>query len=685
MPMKSSRIRTLRINYIRYGRVNLEVKLKKIEISGFRGVRNQLTIPLQSSSSLLLYGENGGGKSSIADGLEWFYYDRVGHLSVAEIGTRGIPALRNMNLNQKESAYVALEFTNPDLSAKKSLSIENSRNVAAYSNSTSEFENYLNSSNTENLILRYRDLLEFITLTKMKKLEGISRIIGFGEVEKKRKILRTAVSKLNTIAKNRDYDNQISRRQAEIIQNLGQNITTEAQFIDAIANLLNPLDLGVKVTDDASLREAIEKLESGGDYEAILLSVSYTNAHNAIENIVEILETCRCLYDDYYTKLKQLGEDSDKLSGLGVLHLLTEGVLVLEGIWEQESCPMCLRPTNRIDLLTELKSRQGDLSNLSRETEEIEKAKASVVTQLQELVRKIDSVALEQCISLDENKKIKSVVKVVSKLLAETLKKVSDLSIIHSEEFIPPDDLFDLIGINLPAILDKINEKKNAMGEKSQLDERFKIARKVAVAMNAYQEVENLRAEQSILRLQINSLEVICREFVKREKETLTQFLTEISEDMNELYLVMNASKGIEGIRLVPSGNDDEFDGVTLEMTFHGQSVSPPETYLSESHLNCLGICLFLASAIAFNKNNRCIVLDDVISSFDEAHRVKFGHLLRERFNDFQVLVFTHEKTWFDYMASLVESDGWTIKRVVCNKEDGVTLKNATVGQRTAI
>ena len=35
------------------------MKLNKIELGGFRGVRNQLIIPLPSSSSLLLYGENG--------------------------------------------------------------------------------------------------------------------------------------------------------------------------------------------------------------------------------------------------------------------------------------------------------------------------------------------------------------------------------------------------------------------------------------------------------------------------------------------------------------------------------------------------------------------------------------------------------------------------------------------------
>ena len=151
------------------------------------------------------------------------------------------------------------------------------------------------------------------------------------------------------------------------------------------------------------------------------------------------------------------------------------------------------------------------------------------------------------------------------------------------------------------------------------------------MAKKAYREVISLRDEQAGLRRQIDSMEAMCREFVKQEKEALTHFLTKISEDINDLYLFMNTDERVEGIRLVPLGNEDEFVGITLEMTFHGEAVSPPETYLSESHVNCLGICLFLATAMTFNKVNRFLVLDDIISSFDTNHRARFGHLQRER------------------------------------------------------
>ena len=80
----------------------MAVKLTKIELYGFRGVKEQLVIHLPSAESLLLYGENGSGKSSLTDGLEWFYHDRVGHLASQEIGRNGIPALRHKALRDDD-------------------------------------------------------------------------------------------------------------------------------------------------------------------------------------------------------------------------------------------------------------------------------------------------------------------------------------------------------------------------------------------------------------------------------------------------------------------------------------------------------------------------------------------------------------------------------------------------------
>jgi AAA15 family ATPase/GTPase len=71
-------------------------KIKSIKISGLRGVREPLTLDL-NKKSVLVYGDNGTGKSSLTDSFEWFFYNKIEHLSNEEIGRKkGRDALRNI-------------------------------------------------------------------------------------------------------------------------------------------------------------------------------------------------------------------------------------------------------------------------------------------------------------------------------------------------------------------------------------------------------------------------------------------------------------------------------------------------------------------------------------------------------------------------------------------------------------
>jgi DNA repair exonuclease SbcCD ATPase subunit len=155
------------------------MKIKSLEISGLRGVKKNLSINLDSSKSILIYGDNGSGKSSIADALEWFYYDKVEHLLSEEIGTKGINALRNIFLSDEEDAYVELKYSDSRYDSRERLFLKKSKLTSENTNATQAFSDYIDTSLKENLTLRYKDLLRFILSTNTEKLKEIYNIIGF--------------------------------------------------------------------------------------------------------------------------------------------------------------------------------------------------------------------------------------------------------------------------------------------------------------------------------------------------------------------------------------------------------------------------------------------------------------------------------------------------------------------------
>lgn len=170
-------------------------------------------------------------------------------------------------------------------------------------------------------------------------------------------------------------------------------------------------------------------------------------------------------------------------------------------------------------------------------------------------------------------------------------------------------------------------------------------------------------------------MEEVSRRFVHAQKDALGSFLKDYSSEIDEIYRFLNPGERVENICLVPLEKGQELVGLTIEYDFlEEKSTSPPHKYLSESHLNCLGLAAFLVSAKAFNKRNKFLVLDDVISSFDTAHRKRLADLIVEKFSDYQILLLTHEISWFGIVAGLAKRKGWSIFTIKYNDNDGTHL-----------
>jgi wobble nucleotide-excising tRNase len=96
-------------------------------------------------------------------------------------------------------------------------------------------------------------------------------------------------------------------------------------------------------------------------------------------------------------------------------------------------------------------------------------------------------------------------------------------------------------------------------------------------------------------------------------------------------------------------------------------------------------LSFFLASVVAFNKINKFLLLDDVISSFDSTHRKKFADLIFEKFSEYQIILLTHEREWFQYVSQLAKRKNWFINEVKWNEIDGSHLEDKPANLREII
>lgn len=647
------------------------MKIKNIEISGLRGVKDQLSLPLEGKS-ILIYGDNGSGKSSITDGLEWFYTDQVEHLSTEEIGRKGIAALRNIFLPEDKEASVDIKFSDKKYNSKKRLYLKRGALIGEHSNLGEEFGPYLAASNIKNLILRYQALLEFILYAKNDKLREISLIIGFEEVTKTRDVLKKATGDLKKEIKLRDYDSQINAKQSVILEQVSRNINDDAQYLEAISELVAPLKLQINVRDMESVDEILERIKLPENEETLKLQLSCEKALEFASVFDARKRTASEIYARFFEKYQAVFSDKSKLKNIALERLLAEGLSLLKrNDFKEDICPLCLQEKNREDLLSGLRERIQALTAYKKEKQELDELRQDIVSIHETIGITCENILREPIWNKKEN--------IGLKLVVESLRDINSQSLqaMKKAEASPrqPDEYFPLDAGALANLRSKLLELKQEKYAVKKDDLKFSINNKLLLTKTSYLGIRILKKERDILSRQLASLELIYSAFVSKQSAGLTAFLTAISKDINDLYRYMNTSEGVDEIRLVPIESDGELLGLTIQFKFHGNLVSPPDKYLSESHLNCLGICLFLASAKVFSKGNKYFVLDDVVSSFDTNHRFRFVNLLLEKFSDYQILVFTHNTSWFGYFANAVKGKNWLVNKIRWTPEAGACLE----------
>ncbi len=655
------------------------VSLRKIKLEGFRGARLPVEMDFTNRhASVAIYGDNGGGKSTITDALEWFYFNKIEHLWREDCKEE---CLRNTHFPDNQDILLSIDFSDTRLNSIKTL---NAKFRSKYSNGTQEFNDYLEQSKKERLFLRYGDVLRFVLLTKGEKRTQILDIIGYRHVSDIRSTLVSACNSLEKNSKFRSVRDQIEKNNAYLMDKIGQTIESEGDLYLIVNTQIKPLHLGIVVTDEASLNACIETIQVKTDKIKLERSQKLSDLQQALESLKKDVEKTEN-YDGFLTAYAELLKDKEKIRRIGLRQLLEQGQDVIQDkIVGENICPLCLSSIDSIGVLNEIAERLQELEEINKEVQEANSKKSLALLNLRSIKKALDEVTRAK---IEDDADFNAVNDTVSKAqtsLDQVIKDVEGkferLEIIEkdSELF---EEQFSNLKTEIAGLLPKIKTKMTALAETESQRLQFQVFNLIGNANRIFKDNKVLSKELDIFEAQIDTVTKIRDSFIQLQGEILQKALNAISADVDKFYSEMNTEEGIEKIRFDLVGEE----GVEFKLTFHGKDSQPPLKYLSESHLHCLGICLFLASVKLSNKVNRFFVLDDVISSFDSDHRVPLLRLLQDHFKDYQVLLFTHEKFWYELINAEMKSLGWLFNDVTWSIDDGIQFRDSIVGIREKI
>ena len=114
----------------------------------------------------------------------------------------------------------------------------------------------------------------------------------------------------------------------------------------------------------------------------------------------------------------------------------------------------------------------------------------------------------------------------------------------------------------------------------------------------------------------------------------------------------LRSARKLDGLRLTPSIN------------FRDKPLDRPQLFLNEARLSGLALALYLGGRLACvpageSQALKLLVLDDVLVGLDHSNRLPVLNVLSSLFADWQVVLLTHDRSWYEITLAHVAEGAW--------------------------
>ena len=631
------------------------MKITKISIAGFRGATVPVEVTFDTTKTVaLIFGENGTGKSTIADAFDF-------------ICNRTYGSLENYHFGESPRKYVP-SFKMKASAVKIALNTDSSSWVAVFGKDGPQVTPDTGCPDAR--ILRRKAILKLIDARPKDRFEELKTFISLPNIEKSEEGLREAV-KLAL----RSFD-ESTKSYSQAKDGL-ENLWTVEGKPSADAIVWAKKESTCDITTLQTQVKDIDKLEAAfklGESALSLLDSNWT-AYRAAEQALREAED----------KLKK-AESEQAQQNADLLKLLEDAKAYVESRPKLAECPVCEQIVSPADLVPRLKDRIKEMREIKVLVEKVATAKMTMHTK-DSLLNQTQKEACEKLKTLG------------TALKASTLGEITSLSI-NWEDFsklLSNSEHSDSIEGQARQLWKVTLPCRNLLQSRKDTDQKS-INQHNAIK-NYFEMMKQKQVQAANLESLVKKLKAILDIVSKERKDYVEEILKNISGEVERLYAMLHPGEDIGKVSFYLKPN--AIGSLEFDAQLHEVSDLPPQAYYSESHLDTLGICVFLALTKFFKTNETIIILDDVLTSIDSPHLVRFMKILHEEASHYnQFFVTTHYRPWRDIYrwargptanTQLIELGPWTLERglhvgefkdAICELRD--TLSNGPFDRQVA-
>jgi len=609
--------------------------IKQLTLRSFRGATQSVEIDLDTNKPLVvIFGENGCGKSSLIDAIDFIANESYGSLMNRSVGGHRHSFLASLG-HDLSDIEIGLKTKEGGAWTAK---LEKTHATVERASTSGELPLVH--------VLRRAEILDIVEAEPAKRYKKLGRLINVTSYETSEAALREAL------------------RTAEAsLQDAVVRVEQASNSLEKLWETEGSPGASAKAWAKAKAKETVSKLEQR---EAALKVINQaitsvearrTEYGRAVKRIRTATRTL-CKVQDEQKQLPSL-EGADAVALVALLRKATP--LVAEGT-DTTACPLCLQSIPGEELRASIEDRLSKLDDYVQLADRLSQAEKNRDSKI--AVRGNESA---------------SFLGALSKLVEAADEASGELTPEGQEYLVTLQDALDPYpeqiskeaieaGRRLSLSLSSLNDVLATISSDLAKHNAIRVQHDALSAAKT----KGLHQEQLVARLrQAHEIVEITR------KTFVNAVLYSIGDECKALYARIHPEESLGSPRL--SMYENKPGSVELEGVFEDQTDIPPQGYYSESHLDTLGFCIWLAIAKRGNPTDTILLIDDVFTSVDAQHISRIVGLISDTAEDFaQVIVATHYRNWRDRYrlsqapglnAQLLELHRWTLAR-------GITLSS---------